>query len=158
MPSRVVLSRLSEEDRRRVRGTDTVCERWVRWYRYFPDEGFVGKLDEVRVYNYAFTAEEVFIDMVTRTRLNTTLADGLQVRVLSWLSLRGPHFDPSSFKRLGHWIPAGLGAVRCVDAKHAQKATLSVPPCFLHHSRQLRLAWWRAADEGVPHHVHDGPR
>lgn len=61
----------------------------------------MGKLDEVRVYNYAFTAEEVFIDMVTRTRLNTTLADGLQVRVCLG-PLTGVRFDPSSVKRLGH--------------------------------------------------------
>jgi hypothetical protein len=43
----------------------------------------VGKLDEVRVYNFAFTAQEVFTDMVTRTRLNTTLATSGQVCALS---------------------------------------------------------------------------
>lgn len=36
---------------------------------HYPGEGFVGSLDEVRVYNYAMSSSQVFADMVTRTRL-----------------------------------------------------------------------------------------
>jgi hypothetical protein len=62
----------------------------------------VGKLDEVRVYNYAFTAQEVFTDMVTRTRLNTTLADGQQVRVLCCFLLTDVPLDLLRVETLGH--------------------------------------------------------
>lgn len=39
---------------------------------HYPGEGFVGSLDEVRVYNYAMSSSEVFEDMVTRTRCTKT--------------------------------------------------------------------------------------
>jgi hypothetical protein len=96
---------------------------------YFPDEGFVGKLDEVRVYNYAFTAQEVFTDMVTRTRLNTTLADGQQMKAYLTMST----MDPIQWYE-GSYAPTTFPTMPTLsmgDAVVTETAIASMIPCVL---------------------------
>lgn len=95
-----------------------------------PGEGFVGSLDEVRVYNYAMTESEIFTDMLTRTRLadnegTTILMDPVRMK-LYWTMSQSPSIPGWSFSPVDESIDT-----LTTPRKQEKVAIPSMVPCVL---------------------------